>query len=209
MSVENRDLYSMDHLGPHWFAVATAPRHEKRVAERFAGHDLEVFLPVTKLARQWKHRRPVELELPLFAGYVFARFGISERGRVLGTPGVNFIVGNGKQSLPIPNSEINTLRVGLQAYKAEPHPFLAVGDRVLVNSGPLAGFDGNLVRKKSSLRVVIAVKTIMRAFSVEMDLKHLTPLSPASTAKGNDALDSGNLPWGSSCGRESTTQTCV
>ena len=46
---------------------------------------LACLLPLYRARRRWSDRTK-ELELPLFAGYVFGRFSASDRTRVLSTP---------------------------------------------------------------------------------------------------------------------------
>lgn len=159
-----------------WFAVTTAPRHEKRVAQRFSESDLDVFLAVKKVCRQWNKRPEIEVDLPLFPGYVFVRIGPGMRSRVLSTPGVHSIVGNRTQSLWIPDFEIEALRKGLHLHNPEPHPMIEVGERVLITGGALSGLEGILIRHKNSSRVVIAVKAIIQAVSVEIALRDITPI---------------------------------
>jgi transcription antitermination factor NusG len=156
------------------------PRHEKRIAKVMADRQIECFLPLYQAERQWKKRPPVTLEVPLFPTYLFARIAPLERGRVLGVPGVLSIIGNGRQSVPVPDEEIDVLRAGLQLSSVEPHPYLAVGERVRVKHGPLTGYEGLLVRRKGSCRVVISVELIMQSISVEVDASELEPASVSS-----------------------------
>jgi hypothetical protein len=44
-----------------------------------------------------------------------------------------------------------------------PHPYLTEGRRVRVLRGPLAGFEGAVVRRKKRVRFVISVEMIQRA----------------------------------------------
>jgi transcription antitermination factor NusG len=170
---------------PQWFAVWTAPRHERRVAERMEDRGLNVFLPFSKQTRLWKKRAPVELEIPLFAGYVFVRARYAEKGRVITTPGVKSLVGNGKDSIAIPDCEMEALRKGLHLYDPQPHPMLTVGDRVLIKHGPLAGLEGVLVRKKRGARVVITVRTIMQAVSIEVGFDQLADVASKETVRSD------------------------
>lgn len=55
---------------PHWYALYTAPRAEKRVAERLTELQVENFLPTLKLERKWSDRIKV-VEHPMFSSYIF------------------------------------------------------------------------------------------------------------------------------------------
>jgi transcription antitermination factor NusG len=173
-----QDTYSESEM--HWFAICTAPRHEKRVNELISGRNIETFLPLYRTERHWKKRPPVTLELPLFPSYVFVRVPYPSRGRVLSTPGVLSFVGNGRQAIAISDSEIKALRDGISQYPAEPHAYFAVGEKVRIKAGPLAGFTGTLVRHKTGTRVVLMINAIMQGVAVEIDLADLQPAdSPA------------------------------
>jgi transcription antitermination factor NusG len=153
----------------HWYAVYTCVNQEKRVASEIAARGVEHFLPVYRSVRRWKDRR-VTLELPLFPGYLFTRLALRDRLRILTIRNVVRFVGFAGQAAALPEEEMNRLRAGLSGdVLAEPHPFLTVGRRVRVRSGPLAGVQGFLLRRKGKARFVVSVELIMRSMAVEMD----------------------------------------
>jgi transcription antitermination factor NusG len=126
--------------------------------------------------RRWKDRRK-ELELPLFPGYVFVHMALRDRLQVLQLPGVvHFVSFHGKPA-PLPTAEIEALRNGLvRNALAEPHPYLRVGRRVRIHSGPMAGMDGVLVRRKDKFRVVLSIHLIQRSVAVEVDEAEIEPI---------------------------------
>jgi transcription antitermination factor NusG len=166
---------------PCWYAVSTVPRHEKRVNDRMADRAIETFLPLYRTTRQWKKRMPVTLELPLFPSYLFVRVALGSKGRVLSTPGVLSFVGNGRHAVSVPDGEIDALRRGIQEYATEPHPYFAVGEKVRVKAGPLAGFTGTLLRQKTGTRVVLTIEAIMQGVAVEIDLANVEPAPAAES----------------------------
>ncbi len=159
-----------------WFAAYTTPRHEKHVADLLAERNIETFLPLYRTVRQWKKSSPIALELPLFPCYLFVRIHRTSRGAVLGLPGVVSIVGSSKEPWPLPQLEIEALRLGAQVGKVEPHPYLRVGDRVRIKAGSMAGIEGILVRRKNEIRFVLTLEAIMRSVSVEVDADDLEPV---------------------------------
>jgi transcription antitermination factor NusG len=163
-----------------WFAAFTTPRHEKSVSELLVERQIEAFLPLYRKATQWKKSRPVVLELPLFPTYVFVRIPRRARGSVLSLPGVHSIVGSSKAPWPIPDGEIENLRRGMQTHKAEPCPYLKVGERVRVKTGLMAGVEGFLIRKKNEFRMVITLDLIMQSMSVEVDGDNLESIDQDS-----------------------------
>ena len=126
----------VDYLA--WYALEVKPRHEKAVSSILKNKGHEEFLPLYRVKRKWKHRH-VELELPLFAGYVFCRFSSGIRTPVVTSPGVLGIVGFGRNAAPIDDAEIDTLKkVVASGLTVEPWTYLAVGHRVLIDRGPLS-----------------------------------------------------------------------
>jgi transcription antitermination factor NusG len=149
--------------------VYTSANHEKRVVEQLGIRGIEHFLPLYASVRRWKDRR-VELELPLFPGYVFVHMPLRERLRVLQVPGVARLVGFGGLPAELPAEEMAGLRAGLsRGARAQPHPFLTIGRRVRVKNGPLAGLEGILVKKKKQARLVVSVELIQRSVAVDVD----------------------------------------
>jgi transcription antitermination factor NusG len=152
-----------------WYAIYTRPSHEKKVAEHFALREIECYLPSYRTTHRWKNRCTVELELPLFPGYVFARFQWCQHVRVLEVPSVVSIVGNGREPLPLQHSEIASLRAGLDLRRAEPHPYLNIGERARIKFGPLAGFEGIVERKNNGLQVILTLQQIMKSIAVQVE----------------------------------------
>ena len=175
-SVENFGAFCAGvDAAPQWFALYTTPRHEKHVSEMLVQRQIETFLPLYRTPRRWKKSRPVDLELPLFPTYVFARVAREARGAVLGMPGVLSIVGSSREPWPLPDLEIEAIRSGLLERKMEPHPYLTVGERVRIKAGVMMGVEGVLVRKKNDFRVVLTLDAIMRSVAVEVDADDVEP----------------------------------
>lgn len=158
-----------------WFAVFTAPRHEKRIDEYFRIREIERFLPLYQTPRKWKDGSKGTLQLPLFPRYIFARIGAGSRIPVLEVPGVISIVGDRRESLPIPDSYIHFLSEGLRQGKIEPYTYLTEGARVRIRSGIMAGLEGILLWKKNNFRVVLTIEMIMKSVMVEVDISDIEP----------------------------------
>jgi transcription antitermination factor NusG len=157
----------------HWFALYTAPNHEKRIEKQLHLRSIESFLPLFTVTRRWKNRTTAKVQLPLFAGYIFVKIEDRERVRVLEIPGALSIVGKAREPMPLPDAEIEGLRAGLQLRQADPYPYLKVGNRVRIRSGALAGWEGIVVRKDDGLRVVLTIDSIMRSMAVHVSADEL------------------------------------
>ncbi len=157
-----------EYLQARWYAVQTGANQERQVTSRLNDKGVESFLPVYEEARRRTDRKVI-LQVPLFAGYLFARIALRDRLRVLEVPRVVRLVSFGSTPVAVPDREIESLRTGVGDRRVLPHPYLKAGQPVRVIAGALAGMEGVLLRRKSSLRVVIAVNAIARCFSVEVD----------------------------------------
>lgn len=163
------DFITEGHESFDWFAVYTRHQHEKMVACSLSGKGFETFLPLYNTAHRWKDRVK-QLSLPLFPNYVFIQGGLERRADILSTLGIyDFVRASGRPA-PIPSEEIEAVRrVVEKGLNAEPHPFLRVGDRVRLTSGPLEGIEGILLRKKSFYRLILSVDLLARSIAVEVD----------------------------------------
>lgn len=166
----------LECLEERWYAAQTCANHEKRVLEQLNQRTVEAYLPLYGSVRRWKDRR-VRLELPLFPGYVFVHLALHDRLRVLQTCSVVRLVGFSGQPVALPDQEIEALRRGLTPeMRIEPHPYLRVGQRARVKTGPLQGLEGILVRKKNGSRFILSLDLIMRSVAAEIDVAELEPV---------------------------------
>jgi len=172
-TADAQDLLLAGNDLPKWYAVFTLARHEKRVSAQCEQRQIESFLPLYKVKHRWNNRRTVDLELPLFPSYSFVRIGLRERVQVLQVPGVVRIVSSGREMQPLPNDYVNSLRDGLLAHRIEPHPDVAVGDWVRIKTGPMAGIEGVLERRKNELRVIVKLEMLARSVSVEVGAEEI------------------------------------
>ena len=167
-AVTDSDFVGSGEVLSHWYAAYTLPRHEKAVAGRLLREEIETYLPLYWAVHRW-NLRTVKVELPLFPGYVFVRMLITDRARVLAQPGVIRLVGSNGKAAALPDSEIETLRSTLAVYRAEPFPFLTAGKKIRVRSGPFAGLEGRIIRRKGKIRLVASIDLIQRSILLELD----------------------------------------
>jgi transcription antitermination factor NusG len=163
------------HLWP-WFALQARSRHENIVATQLQGKGYDPFLPLYKVRRRWSDRIK-EIELPLFAGYLFCRFDPADRLPILVTPGIVQIVGIGKNPAPIDEREIANIRTAVQSDLPKlAWPFQQVGQKVRVECGPLRGLEGLLLSIKGRHRLILSVTLLQRSVAVEVDESWVSPI---------------------------------
>jgi transcription antitermination factor NusG len=161
------------HMGDHfqavnWYAIQVRPRSEFFTANLLRNKGFDHLVPQYRSIRRWSDRK-VELELPLFPGYIFCRFDPQTRFPIMSTAGVVRIVGSGKVPLPIEEHEMQAiLHVNESCCRAEPHPFVAIGTKIRIEKGPLAGLEG-IVSGCKNRHVIFSVGLLRRSISVPLD----------------------------------------
>lgn len=166
---------------PRWYACYTRSRAEKKVGDLLPRLGIETYLPLVPRDRVWADRVK-RVDWPLFPSYVFARFGLPDVGRVLQTPGVATVVRLGGEYVPLEDAEIANIRrfaeaIGHEGWDAvTPAPYIAVGERVQVVSGPFAGVEGLVLRRRRRNRLLVGIAAIRQGFEVDIPSDHLRVL---------------------------------
>jgi transcription antitermination factor NusG len=110
------------------------------------------------------------VERALFAGYVFCRVVSDRVAKIVTTPGVIRIVGDGSGPLPVACDEIAALqRVVAASVTVEPWEFLQAGQRVRVIDGPLRDSEGIVLRTMNRHRLIVSVSLLQRSVAVEVN----------------------------------------
>jgi transcription antitermination factor NusG len=152
-----------------WYALVVRTRHEKVAGHALADKGFDTFLPLFVQRHQYGGRRR-EFNLPLFPGYLFCRFQPEMIVPVLNTQSVIQVVGVGRKLVSIDEAEVESLRIATEAAVAfSPHPYLAVGRKVRVVSGPMTGAEGVVLELKNSFQLVMSVTMLQRSVAVQLD----------------------------------------
>ncbi len=160
----------------HWIAAYTRSRHEFAVASQFQQKGLDALLPTYRRLSRWSDRIR-RSDTPLFPGYVFVRIAEGEHMRVLQTGGVVSIVCRSGKPVPLSDADVDMLRICTANPAAvEPHPYLRVGQRVRVKHGLFRGWEGVLIEKRNSSRLVLTVEQIMKSVSIDLSGADVEPL---------------------------------
>jgi transcription antitermination factor NusG len=90
---------------------------------------------------------------------------------VLKTPGVvNFLSVSQNEPTPVPEDQINTLKILLDnKKKIDPYPYLKEGQKITIKKGPLAGVNGILIKKENQHLLVIAVDILRKGLYIKID----------------------------------------
>jgi transcription antitermination factor NusG len=159
-----------------WYALYTYPRHERAVTENLEHQSIEAFLPSCLVKSQWKDRQ-VQISRAIFPCYVFARIGMNQKVKVMSIPSVIRIVAFNGAPAPIPDSEIEAVRLCLSnGARVERHSFLEVGERVRVRCGVFEGLEGIVLRHSNGCKLVVSIGLIHQAVALEIEASQLEPI---------------------------------
>ena len=163
---------------PRWYAIHTRARHEKAVTSQLERIGVTAFLPLTRQTHRWSDRKKT-IECVLFDCYTFVRPESYAQNylHIVKTPGVIGFVGIRGVGLPIPDKEIEDIRVLLDNdIPCTPYPFLTTGRRVRIRGGCMDGLEGILVAKNSDQSLIVSVEMIQRSLAVRIDGYDVEPV---------------------------------
>jgi transcription antitermination factor NusG len=156
-------------LWASWFALRLRSNREFQVRAALEGASIETFLPTWTEEVRWSDRVK-SIERVLFPGYIFARLSSGRDIEVaLITRGVVQLLPNSFNPAPLNEKELNDVRrVVASKLHAAPCEF-AAGEAVVIDSGPLAGIKGVVVRTRGQVHVVVSIELLRRSIRVELD----------------------------------------
>lgn len=160
------------HAGlARWYALQVRPTWAPRIQRAARELGIEEFLPTIPERVRWSDRDKT-IERPVFPGYLFVRLGSAEqRSSILHVAGVIEMLPSRGSPIAIDDAEIISLRTAIaQPVPVALCPYVA-GETVTIDSGPLAGVSGTIVRIHDGHHLVVGIQMLGRAVSVKVDQK--------------------------------------
>ncbi|OLC54655.1 MAG: hypothetical protein AUH92_03570 [Acidobacteria bacterium 13_1_40CM_4_69_4] len=147
--------------------------------DQLAGRGFEAFLPKINVWSRRAGRRHL-VRQPMFPGYLFLRHALDKSAylEVRKARGLVSVLGETWDRLAVvPESEIESVRaLSRSELPSMPYPYLRAGMRVRIASGPLAGVEGILERRKEERGfLVVSVELLCRSVAVEVDCTSVVP----------------------------------
>ncbi|MFB6340665.1 UpxY family transcription antiterminator [Saccharicrinis sp. FJH62] len=153
-----------------WYAIYTRSRAEKKAFEYLNEDGIEAYLPLKKTLRQWSDRKKM-VEMPLVPSYIFVYVSEKEYYKALNTPyTIRYVTFNGKAA-PIPEREINLLKLMLRELPNDVNLIVTdieKGDMVEITAGPLKGAKGEVVYKKGKQHFQVRLEPLGYAVQAEV-----------------------------------------
>lgn len=158
-----------------WYVLKVRASREKSVASLLRDKGFPEFLPLYATYRRWSDRTK-KIAVPLFPGYVFCRFNPENRLPVLTTPHVMHVVGVGGIPEPVDEGEITALQqVVASGLLMQPWPFLKVGQRLIIQEGPLRNVEGILRDIKGRRNLIVSITLLQRSVAVCIERAGVRP----------------------------------
>ncbi len=148
-----------------WEVIHTKPKREKKLALYMKENGIHYFLPLNNSVRNYKYRK-VTFTKPLFPGYIFANINHAEKREIIITGHiVNFLRVINQQELL---EDLQRIYAGLtKGAVFKEHPYVEVGSRVKIKSGPFIGLVGLVTDTQD--KVILQVRFLRKAVSISVD----------------------------------------
>ena len=176
-STVDKDMHVAER-SERWYALKVWTRSEALASEALRNRGFETFLPTYPERRRFVDRVKT-VNTPAFPGYIFCYFFLQAKIPVLSSPAVEYLVGVRGRPTPIADTEIDAIRRYLAA-GGRPVPYLQVGQRVMINYGPLIGFEGILTRVDGQDRLTLSIDLLQRSLALQIDADRVRPSSSAA-----------------------------
>ena len=153
----------------NWYIFYTAPRSEKVVLKELTNRGYEVFLPITKTLRIWRNRQKKIIDQVLFPSYIFVFTEESNLYAICQIPKIMTFIHCGSKPSKINCKCIEGIKrmLSLNQETSVVSNF-SEGESVRVIYGPLAGFNGILIKQKSKTKFGIQLKEINQIVLVDI-----------------------------------------
>lgn len=152
-----------------WYALYVKSRTEKKVASELLANNINYYLPIQKVLKQWSDRKKW-VEEPLFKSYIFVHIHLDDYYKVLQIPAaVKYISFEGK-AVVVPPTQIEAIKYFLNEKDPEniESQDWIKGKKVEIISGNLTGLMGELVEVKGKNRVSIEIEAINRSILLQI-----------------------------------------
>jgi transcription antitermination factor NusG len=171
-----------------WYALRVRSNFEAATASFLQSTGYEIFSPTYRIRRRGYDRQRV-VDLPLFRGYVFSRFDINKRLPILQAPGVVGIVNFGGKFTAVPPDELEIVRrVAVDVPNPEPWTYMAAGQRVRIEEGPLVGVEGVLAQVGRNHWVVVSIEMLQRSVAARVSVDSIKLIDHPTVKSASPAV---------------------
>jgi transcriptional antiterminator RfaH len=182
--LDGRSIYQkkteavMGNFAAGWHLIYTMPNQEKKVADRLTERRIQSYLPLTVQKRQW-HDRIKIVHAPVFPSYVFVYLSsLYDYCESMKTEGSCNYVKFGNRLARVTEQEIGNIRM-VESKGANVEVLdktFQIGQRLVIQQGPLTGLNCEVVDYKGKQRILVRVSMLQRSVLADLPFASVTDL---------------------------------
>ncbi|MBD62829.1 MAG: hypothetical protein CMD68_01960 [Gammaproteobacteria bacterium] len=166
-------MNELKHYG--WFALQVKPKEEKRAQKNLTYQDFESYFP--KIYSFSKViRKDLLKEEFMFPGYAFVKNKKNiDLKKLNSTRGIVKIVRFGT-SYPLLSKDIikSVMSIEKDSYKNPKQQSFKIGEKIIINTGPLKDHQGVIAGKEVNQRIEILYTLLNRAHSIQVGIENIS-----------------------------------
>lgn len=170
-----------DHNEKFWHALYVRSRCEKKVLSQLEQMDIQAYLPLVTVVKQWSDRRK-KVEEPLFKSYVFVHSSDKQYIPILNVYGVVKFVTFEKKAVVVPENQILAIKKFVrdyergEEYKMMNDEELKVGQTVRIINGPMKGLTGRLETIRNQRHLIVYIDVVGQCIPVHIPRAKVEPV---------------------------------
>lgn len=161
----------VDCLSSKWHVIYTMPKAEKSIDLELRRKDIETFLPLKSVVRQWSDRKKV-LSVPLFPNYLFIKITRSEYHTVLRCKGVVKYISIDDDPVCVSEQEVSLIKQMASLNPEFSEKKMNTGDPVIVTTGGLKGLQGVVVKNRAN-KMAVHIEILQQIVLIDMPTSYL------------------------------------
>lgn len=156
----------------NWYVIQSKPGQLLKAQAELEQQDFETYLPLIK-TEQIKKGKRLEVETPLFPGYLFIYLSKDESNwrPIRSTRGVAKLISFGNEPAIVPTAIINTIRAELRHTDSERQ--FSKDDKVSISEGPFKDLQAVFVEYDGEQRAFVLLELLGRWQKMSVELSAL------------------------------------
>lgn len=169
------------HNEKFWHALYVRSRFEKKVLSQLEQMDIQAYLPLVTVVKQWSDRRK-KVEEPLFKSYVFVYSCDKQYIPILNVYGVVKFVTFEREAVVVPENQILAIKKFVRdyergdEYKMMNNEELKVGQTVRIINGPMKGLTGRLETIRNQRHLIVYIDVVGQCIPVHIPRAKVEPV---------------------------------
>tara|TARA_R110002073_G_scaffold72537_1_gene177524 strand:+ start:529321 stop:529863 length:543 start_codon:yes stop_codon:yes gene_type:complete len=167
---------------PHWYAIYTRPRFEKKLNQQLTEQDYITYLPLVTTLKQWSDRKK-KVQTPLIPSYIFIKANEADLKESLRFHGVISVLKHLGKPAIVQDYEIENLKILLNAPEkilTTENKNLKKGEIVMVENGVLKGLIAECVKAKGKYRIIVRIIALSNIIEVNIPLSYVSKITNPS-----------------------------